>query len=267
MPVPPIRLSILSVLGCLTVFVGAVTAGTIPPNALLWLKADAGVSVNDQGQVSVWLDQSGNGLNATQLTPDFQPEFVAGGINGMASLLFKGGQMLATPEFPLGSTFAVFAVLQIDAGMYSKILSYASPGSDSGAVGGGFSVYSSAAPPEEAGNFITIVSLFPSQMLSLPGKQNWLGGGEPKIAGLVADGAAETVVSVNGAQEMASQEPFGELPLRPLHIGARNAAEGPAVGLKGYVAEVLIYDRRLSPDEQRQVFHYLGTKYQIGVTP
>ncbi|HXB02737.1 MAG TPA: hypothetical protein VNV15_07975, partial [Opitutaceae bacterium] len=64
-----------------------------PPTAgmLLWLKADAGVSANTNGNVNVWLDQSGLGNNATQTTASQQPILVANGLNGLPVVRFSQG--------------------------------------------------------------------------------------------------------------------------------------------------------------------------------
>ena len=59
-------------------------------NNLLWLKADIGTSTTINGNpVSLWLDQSGNAMNATQDTVFRQPEFVSNAINGRPSILLN----------------------------------------------------------------------------------------------------------------------------------------------------------------------------------
>ena len=59
-------------------------------NNLLWLKADAGTSTGINGNpVSLWLDQSGNGMDASQGNLIRQPKFVANAVNGKPSILLN----------------------------------------------------------------------------------------------------------------------------------------------------------------------------------
>lgn len=244
---------------------GAWAAQPLPDGAVLWLKADAGVTADDSGKVSTWEDQSGNGLNAVQPIPDYQPEFHSDGMSSLPSLRFHGENILDTSAFHLPNTFSVFLVSQIATGRYTQLLSYAKANLNTAAASGGFHIYSSTAPPENAGKYIRIVSLFPSKELSIAGETNWLGGNEPKIAELHADGEGTTSVFANGVGMGSSTESFGTLPVHPLHIGAKSGVSGPELGLNGYISEILIYDRVLSEAERRQVLQYLAEKYQITV--
>ncbi len=63
---------------------------TIPQNGLqIWLKADAGVSVDNSNLVNSWSDQSGNNNNASQ-TGSGRPLFVANAVNGEPVVRFDG---------------------------------------------------------------------------------------------------------------------------------------------------------------------------------
>lgn len=66
-----------------------VSSGTLE----LWLRADAGVVTNSNGQVSRWRDQSGNTNDALQTVANLQPELVsASGLGGAAAVRFNGNQ-------------------------------------------------------------------------------------------------------------------------------------------------------------------------------
>ena len=59
--------------------IGGTSKGSSPPfvptnlpGLALWLRADLGITLDD-GNVSGWADQSGNGNSFTQLTTAFQP--------------------------------------------------------------------------------------------------------------------------------------------------------------------------------------------------
>ncbi len=58
-------------------------------NLILWLKADAGVTLNGT-TVSAWNDQSNPRYNVTQATPANQPIYQAGALNGRPVLRFDG---------------------------------------------------------------------------------------------------------------------------------------------------------------------------------
>lgn len=60
-----------------------------PPKRSLsfWLAADHGVSTSG-GKVSVWKDQSGRGIDASQTKPELQPALMANAINGRPAVRF-----------------------------------------------------------------------------------------------------------------------------------------------------------------------------------
>ena len=58
-------------------------------NLKLWLKADAGITLNGSN-VSAWADQSGNNNNASQSVAIRQPVFVANSQNGLPAIVFDG---------------------------------------------------------------------------------------------------------------------------------------------------------------------------------
>src|SRR3954468_7142344 len=63
---------------------------TIPSEGLrMWLKADAGVSLT-AGRVSAWLDQSGNGVIASQTNSGNQPALISNAVNGRPVVRFDG---------------------------------------------------------------------------------------------------------------------------------------------------------------------------------
>jgi hypothetical protein len=82
-----------------------------PPTASLklWLSADKSVLVNN-GKVSQWFDQSGNNLNAQQVTLSRQPTLVNGAINGLPVLRFYGAQSLLLTSMFSPTTFTFFVV-------------------------------------------------------------------------------------------------------------------------------------------------------------
>jgi hypothetical protein len=79
----------------------------------LWLKADAGVTLNGS-TVSAWADQSGNWNDATQATASYQPTFVANALNGKPVLRFEGSNDFLNGILIESSTkIAIFCVAKV----------------------------------------------------------------------------------------------------------------------------------------------------------
>ena len=60
------------------------------PGCVLWLRSDLGVTKDGSNLVSVWVDQSGDGNDATQVTSDNQPLWKDNHINGHPAIYFDG---------------------------------------------------------------------------------------------------------------------------------------------------------------------------------
>ena len=78
---------------------------TASANLSLWLKADAGVTVNGSNEVTTWADQSGNSRNAVNSGVTL-PTLLPGAINGRPALRFTDDR-LETPLIDLTTTNAV----------------------------------------------------------------------------------------------------------------------------------------------------------------
>ncbi len=80
---------------------------------VLWLKADAGITMDGANRVSVWADQSGNSNDATQATGARQPLYVAADadFNSFATVEFDQTRYLPTPSIDLTSDAGFTIVL------------------------------------------------------------------------------------------------------------------------------------------------------------
>ena len=65
----------------------------------MWLEADAGVTYDEEGEVSDWADQSGNGYDAAQSKADNMPTFVPHTIGRKPVIRFEGNDYLAIRGF------------------------------------------------------------------------------------------------------------------------------------------------------------------------
>jgi hypothetical protein len=74
----------------------------------LWLESNQGLATDG----SSWLDQSGNGHDATAL-PGQNPTVIPNAINGLPAVQFSGGQALSIAgQVITGQDFTIFAVAQ-----------------------------------------------------------------------------------------------------------------------------------------------------------
>lgn len=92
--------------------------GAVPrAGLLLWLRADRGVTVADNGRVLAWQDQSPSSAETGQLTDDFRPLLISGP-GGLPGVVFDGvDDFLSVPagfaDFTAGVTIvAVVAILR-----------------------------------------------------------------------------------------------------------------------------------------------------------
>lgn len=70
-------------------FYDSVQSGPVLPVGLLqWFKADAITGASDTDPLAAWTDQSGNGFDATQVTPAQQPVYRTGQINSLPAVQF-----------------------------------------------------------------------------------------------------------------------------------------------------------------------------------
>src|ERR1700733_6876314 len=112
----------LSLASCLTMLLvtHSVSAATLPVTADLrfWVNADA-LDVNNSKQVRLvggntylqnWVDQSGNGIDATQNVAAAQPQYVADALNAKPVIRFSGAQYLSTALPQIAGDKTIFVV-------------------------------------------------------------------------------------------------------------------------------------------------------------
>lgn len=89
-----------------------ITPSTTPPTRdgqQLWLRADLGVSAPGNRMAS-WQDQSGQGRNAVMPTAARQPFFVSNAIHGLPVARFQGAQSMSLSQFLSPVNFTIFVV-------------------------------------------------------------------------------------------------------------------------------------------------------------
>lgn len=216
----------------------------------LWLKADS-LALNDGDAVGTWADQSGNGNDATQGTAANKPTFKTGLLNGWPIVRFDGtNDSLNLPNFcsafAEGEIFVVVKLAQVPTavgkdGLYSF-------GTD--ALGDVYSFSGDNAIYDGFGSTARKSTGVPGPSLTA-----W------RVYS-VATRKGDWTSRLDGAQHFNTATNV---------VGFRTA---PALGvalqtganfLNGDMAEVLMFDHVLTPEERGGVLGALSDKYALGI--
>lgn len=234
----------------------SLTSNVSRDGLLLWLKSDNGITKSGSN-ISGWSDVSGNRNDLTQSESSNKPTFVSSAINSLPAVSFDGSNdFLNIPDgfsdFSKGASIFVVSkptafpnanptILDLGNGTSSDniILSTASPNSLSFDVNDGS----------------TASSLSSSSGLTLNQYQVFEAFQEGEdTASILTDGVLGSrgaIFDINILQRVNNR-------LGDTSSGGSN--------FQGEIAEVLIYDRKLSKSEQWFVESYLNHKYGLSVT-
>jgi alpha-tubulin suppressor-like RCC1 family protein len=208
-----------------------------------WLKADEGVL---RDRASVWVDNSGNHNNATQLTPSIRPEVVENVINGRPAVHFDGlAELFNMPEFAGFAEGEVFVVLS-STGTHVDVNTLWMTGDDY--------AWTPSLYPDNSG---VIYETFGTRSQKMIGKtaQNLA---EPHLYN-VSSKTNEFVTRINGNELFRTDSNTAYFPAGPMLGGGVYSQHR----FGGDVAEVIIFNRVLSPGERDRVQAYLADKYFI----
>jgi ferric-dicitrate binding protein FerR (iron transport regulator) len=248
----------------------------------LWLAADRYVDVDDDGGVYRWSDlhisANNSAEDALQLNPDHRPHLVKDAINGRPALRFAHGAFLLTPPLATTNEQTAFVVLQLGniQPHVQSILNYNGPPQRTVGPFGGLmtpSVFEICLRDRDLdGHFAVCGELFSGVAE---------GGGRNVVKTVVEAldtlevrrplviafryslGEQQMSLYVNGYQR-ASQAASTRVAITSRKILGRHPTLKADKGkFAGDMAEVLIYNRALTPDEVSQVSSYLAARYAI----
>jgi PKD repeat protein len=229
----------------------SVQSVTIADSLRLWLRADRGVTLNGSS-VSSWVDQSSNNLNASQSTVANQPTFIATNpiINGLSSLRFDGTNDLLNgsliPRFG-NNSLSVFAVAS---GGNQSTTNAVLLSSGSSTTGWWLSRRASVGRIGVLHNNNTLQGA--TTTLPTSG-YNFRLFGYNKVFG------SSALLKVNGNNEISSTTAtaINGFTNANYQIGAGSGANF----LNGDIAEVMVFTKTLSTQEQAGIEKYLMDKY------
>jgi len=219
----------------------------------LWMRADQGVTWNGS-TVSQWSDITGNGNNAVQSEVSRRPTFITSALNGKPALRFNGANSnyLSVPNnASINLTqFTVIAVAKQSTSASYGFLARKLATSDATLNQYGLLFMNSTGARTQAGAQTAVgYSAIPldtyaimSGSYDLNTVRTWVNGG------LVASTAYTGGITTSSL---------------PLTIGG----DGSTMGLRGDMAELLIFNRALSDMERKEVELYLYQRYAISSQP
>jgi hypothetical protein len=215
----------------------------------LWLRADRGVTADEQGRVSAWADTSGQSHQATMKELARRPTLARDALNGKPSLRFSGnGQFVRLAGQVITSQqYSIFAVANDKAnGSHREIFS-----NWNGAAGNSIN---SLFLGTTADNDVRFSDNFPLAGKLQQREQHFL---LAAISG--SDGAA---VYQNGVPLAQRRTPLATRNLKtPYVIGQQGNIN--AEYWNGDIAELVVFNRALSDQELRQVTRYITNRYAL----
>ncbi len=210
------------------------------------------------GKVATWVDKSSSDYDVTQGDAGLRPTFVTSGINGKPVVRFDGtadsGNLLentnTTSLLKTGMTF--FAVAQPFNS--DKIYSLYSQGQ------GNTTTVTWAGTHTNQELIYQVNNTGASTELST---ENAWTANQPFIFTITSSGTAagDTFLYSNGTDVSGTQTATASPSTGPITIGSQHSRTDRF--LNGYIAEILIYDRVLSPAELNDVGYYLEQSWDI----
>jgi hypothetical protein len=220
----------------------------LPTNGLsLWLRADEGV-ITSSGNVTALADQTGN-YTLSQTTSTNQPTYVASDVNGLPALRFNGNQWLASPGTLAPGLNQDMTIITV--------------GMTTNPSAGAYSLYLGQ---NNGTSYINRAAGYDGSEIFDTADSEALGGLDPTAGTFVAETATldSTLTSVTFYQNGVQTDTGTLSGVQNLSAGITlGAAGGGGNGWQGDIAEVLVYDHKLSSTELQQIGVYLTNKYGL----
>ena len=216
----------------------------------LWLDASDETTITDTtGNVTAWADKSGNGNNVT--SPTFQPRTGDSTENGLNIIDFTSDQMIvpsALYSLPNGdNTVFVVSKRATEDGSIDATF-----GAATGITNEYFHIYSNVARTQSFTN-----------RSGGGGAVSFIGpvgvNTNLNIAHMRKEGTDQTI-AVNGGTEATPITASNTATIDDFFIGTAGSGAFPLIGS---IAEMLFYDRNLSPSEISAINQYLANKWGV----
>ncbi len=233
----------------------AQTPGGVSSGLKVWLKGDAGTSTTVDGQfLNYWNDQSGNTNNATQATGAAQPKYIKRALNGNPGMEGNGG-----------TRYLNFNLNSIDNHAFTviSVVKRASPAANQYFIG----IQKAAPSPGFHMGFVNNNTLryanYGNTLNQTVATYTASTEGPRIVIGECNTSFNKSLTEVNNSVSTSSSN------TNILHYtqnGMGNVGRGFGTsGFRGYICEVIVYDRVLTALEKRQIQTYLSIKYGLSI--
>ena len=219
----------------------------------LWLDAadDSTFSYSSGTSVSQWRDKSGSNFHASQATVGSQPSRSTFQ-NSRKTVNFDGTNDTVTiPNFVSNSEMSIFVVSNCGTSLFIE------HSTDVASSATGFYIYG-------GGNGMFLIRRNSTYYYS--SLTNWLAGGYSIASGVNSTGL-DLLTYKDGTQQTPTFDGRSSLSnsyaTNTLYIGSRGAN---SVWSSGPIAEIIIYNRKVTDTERKQIHTYLGQKWGISNT-
>jgi hypothetical protein len=229
---------------------------------LLWLRADLGITFNGAA-VSGWADQSGNGNNASQSTVASQPTFSQTAMNGLPAIQGGGAVtplFMTTPAFTIGSNATIAVAAQPTTTPQTGFARLVEQRNDTAYYLG----------VNSAGAYYKFIVNDNTSPYGTAEGSAGLGGAVATantiVTGTYASATTTGTLYVNGKSIASDSTNFpapgaGAIALTIM----QRYTTPPSQPWLGYLGEIVIYNRALSPGELTRLHRYLGARYNVAV--
>lgn len=252
---------------------GVGTSGASATQNRIWYKADAGAfsdagvtPVANGGTVRQWNDQSGVANHGVQATAGNRPTYLTNVVNGLPALRFSGSSWITAGAFPsiannVGYTYIVvvrdtaFTAGGLGDGAGDYIIDRGPPGPEGNELAGlkivstnrfGFQKRDGGGGGLGGPTSVTSINTASFQVIDY--RQT---PGGTKVYDIFVDGALENTVSSADANYVPPVPQIGH------HYQAGSA------GLKGYIAEFILYNYNVNNAQMSILNSYLAAKYGL----
>lgn len=211
----------------------------LPQNGLLlWLRSTAGTQ--GAGSLSTWTDQSGQGNNAVQTNVPNQPTLVENQVNGVPVVRFNGSDSLLVPNglFQAAQSGEVIALVKVtDASNFGSVWNFG--------TGSGTSYFGNQHYDDFGTSDSSSVALQPTEVIS-----------QYYVYDTSIDTSGNSLFRYDGTL-------IWSRPGLPISFSQSPDIGGNGGGFVGDIAEVIVYNRVLSSQEQATIYAYLAAKYAL----
>jgi len=221
----------------------AFTPAWIDSIAVWYDATDLGVMEVSGDTMYAWLDKSGNSRHAYQLASASKPVFSDS--SGIKYVLFDGvDDALVGPVLPSSSGYTIFIVSRTYTRVGTQIAYHMG---NTGINGYGMLHYGQKVAVLHGGRSLKVGAVANTLNREIWSARHSTGGTTMTVN-------ADTLVGINDLTVSFST------PTTQSSIGSNEVNNAP---FRGWIAEIIVYSRRLTPTEWLQVYTYLSSKWAI----